>query len=398
MSGEPVFLGLPGLSATVETAPTGPISAAQLGVHEIDLNVTSTCNLSDSCRICYHHQEFLHSHQKMSLEMIESIVEWAKQGRIDNPQNPVTTFNLLGGEPSLHPQFPQIVQLIARAGFAVHVVTNGGRAFQAQLAKPIKTKHGRTYTLGESGMITYVAISVEGPYSGVHDNVRGTGSFRHAMASIDVLRKRGIPFGLNWTVLASTISYQYEMVSLARRLRAVRLNVHVLSMQGTARERASDQTASPDQWQHLWDTLRHEAHIEAHRPAGQPGKLQIDCEASFLPNRPALGLRAEMKQRVRQLIPTGLCNVRQPEGITIYPDGSAIVCPLQAENPELSGYVWVQTKDPGSRSLYRRNDPRDEIAKVTAAGDCDGCPLFKGKTADGNLILCVLTRLQTSLR
>jgi MoaA/NifB/PqqE/SkfB family radical SAM enzyme len=361
--------------------PRRQVSANDLTeVHEIDLVITSTCNLSGTCTECYLTQGFLHSSQKMSATMVHAIVRWAKQ---TFGQDRRLTFNLLGGEPTLHPQFLEIIEIITSAGFEVTMVSNGHRSLRFQLAKPITLTGYGQLPLGDSGFIKQIQLSVEAPFAEGHDAIRGPGSFAEVELSAATLRQYGIPFGINWTIHDDTCGFDLDMVELARQWKANRLNVHVLSIRGTARERANNQLVTPSAWRGILGRMWDAKWYELARAEGP--RLVIDCEASY-DNGPYIGSGFANPET---FILDGLCNVRVPTGITVYPDGATISCPLHAETPELSAYVW------GDDGLYYRDSPEDERAIVSAAGDCPGCPLYQGQTIEGHRILCPLTRIRS---
>lgn len=354
-----------------------PLTANDLAeVYEIDLVITSTCNLSGTCTPCYLTQEFLGSRQRMSLDLVRAVVAWAGRRK---PGLPPITFNLLGGEPTLHPHFLDIVQIIAAAGHQVTMVSNGSRALLAQLAKPLTLPDMQHLTLGQSDLLSYVALSIDGPTARVHDRLRGPGSFAGVMTAAAALRRYGIPFGVNWTAQYQTLRFDYDMVDLALQLGARRLNIHGMSLQGTARQRARTQELIPPAQRRLWTHMNARKLEEYRRPGGP--RLVIDCEAS-------LDDQVYTKPRLDTdlVIDPTLCNVRRPTGLTVYPNGDTISCPLFAETPYLGGYVWRDN------TFYRRDHPNDEIAVAHAAGDCRGCPLYKGQPIDGYIRLCVLTR------
>ncbi len=83
-------------------------------------SITNVCNLD--CPICFTHNRPDQAYHK-SLEDVERIADRILERNPDQ-----TIVDLTGGEPTLHPQLPEIVALLRRKGFArVMVNTNGMR-------------------------------------------------------------------------------------------------------------------------------------------------------------------------------------------------------------------------------------------------------------------------------
>jgi len=78
--------------------------------------LTTKCNLH--CAYCFAQQKLQDScNQTMSLADVAKVIEFLKRSG-----HPV--FRAMGGEPTLHPQFPQIVKLALEAGMRVDVLSN----------------------------------------------------------------------------------------------------------------------------------------------------------------------------------------------------------------------------------------------------------------------------------
>src|SRR5258707_1293467 len=97
------------------------------GLKNIDLYTNFGCNRR--CIMCFLTDKQLASRCRMSLQLIRSILRWAKAmgSRIEE-------VTLLGGEFSLH---PHAAQIIVEVGYhlRVRVVTNGCRQFRKLLGK-----------------------------------------------------------------------------------------------------------------------------------------------------------------------------------------------------------------------------------------------------------------------
>ena len=91
------------------------------GLTSVDVYVTSQCNRR--CTYCFLPSEFFASGARMSLDAFSGVVTWCLR-------HGVGEITLLGGEPSLHPSFAEMVAIASGQGLEVRVVTNGARRFR----------------------------------------------------------------------------------------------------------------------------------------------------------------------------------------------------------------------------------------------------------------------------
>jgi MoaA/NifB/PqqE/SkfB family radical SAM enzyme len=112
-------------------------------------------------------------------------------------------FDLTGGEPTLHKNFPSILGLLKEMGFRGTVFTNG------------QNKEGIYQIIKFSEIIQYVYISLEGPTAFVNDRIRGRGAFKKAMNSIGILKKKGIEVRVRLTLNFANVNFMRPMFLLA---------------------------------------------------------------------------------------------------------------------------------------------------------------------------------------
>jgi len=141
------------------------------------LAITGRCNFR--CRHCYTRQ---YAAEHMSLPLARSILAQARELG-------VSLFVISGGEPLLHRDFFEIPAEMADVPFLVF--TNG--AFVPEFLA-----EGR-----ESPNLLWL-VSVDGPREW-NDARRGAGSFDVALAAMDALRARGIPFGFSATLSVDNV-------------------------------------------------------------------------------------------------------------------------------------------------------------------------------------------------
>src|SRR5580693_3167757 len=141
----------------------------------VDVYVTSQCNRR--CTYCFLPSDFFASGLRMSVDAFSDVVTWCVRNGVDE-------ITFLGGEPSLHPSFPEMVSFARDRGLNVRVVTNGARRFQRLLENgEIKPQS-----------LSRVAVSLDTLDETVQDALRGRGAWRDAMDTIRLLSQHEILF------------------------------------------------------------------------------------------------------------------------------------------------------------------------------------------------------------
>lgn len=164
--------------------------------------ITDRCNLR--CRMCgdqwrADQQMLRHS---LSLVQIQGIVQAAVRLR-------TMIISITGGEPLLHPEIYQILDLIRDAGIAAHMCTNGTLLTDERVAK-----------LAQSSLKS-VSISIDSSTPWLHDQLRGMdGAFQQTVAGISRLRAAmpGLRINVNCTISKINVGTIGELVSLVKDL------------------------------------------------------------------------------------------------------------------------------------------------------------------------------------
>jgi MoaA/NifB/PqqE/SkfB family radical SAM enzyme len=114
-----------------------------------------------------------------------------------------------GGEPTLHPEFQQMVELVVQHGHSFGFVTNGWRFAEKTLGQVIPSRDH----------LAHVTFSIDGARQETHDSLRRRpGSFRRLMHAIALCHAHGIPVHVNMVVTRSNRAELQEMALLAGRL------------------------------------------------------------------------------------------------------------------------------------------------------------------------------------
>jgi len=98
---------------------------------------------------------------------------------------------LSGGEPTLREDWDRIAQAIAARGMRINMVSNGAYGSDADAGEVVRRARA-------AGMAN-VGISIDGPEQ-AHDELRGRGSFRRALSSVELFARGGVDVAVMTTV------------------------------------------------------------------------------------------------------------------------------------------------------------------------------------------------------
>jgi SynChlorMet cassette radical SAM/SPASM protein ScmF len=163
--------------------------------------IAGACNLA--CRHCWIGPNFDPTATSGRFLQLEHAHKAIAQGK---PLG-LSSVKLTGGEPMLHPQFRDLVKLIADAGLGISMETNG------TLLDEDMSQFLREQGLG------FVSVSLDGADARTHDSLRGVdGSFDKAVAGIHALVKAGLRPQAICTLHQGNADQMAELVSLAQSL------------------------------------------------------------------------------------------------------------------------------------------------------------------------------------
>lgn len=128
---------------------------------------------------------------------------------------------LTGGEPFLHPDIQEIINIAQQMATKVCITTNGTilKEENFQFMSRLQNFH--------------LIISIDGPSADIHDLVRGkAGTFDKLLQFTALCQQYGIPFLVNMTVNEKNQHQVYETVALARELGAKDISVALVKPEG----------------------------------------------------------------------------------------------------------------------------------------------------------------------
>jgi len=166
------------------------------------LYVSGACNLA--CRHCWITPTFQstgNGGQHVALEYVRRAIREAKPLGLQSVK-------LTGGEPTLHPQFRELVSLIDEAELNIIIETNG-----------TLIDDGLARFLQETPAVSFISVSLDGVDAGTHDALRNVpGSFEQAVAGIRALVEVGFRPQVICTLHRGNAGQMADVVALAQEL------------------------------------------------------------------------------------------------------------------------------------------------------------------------------------
>lgn len=263
--------------------------------HGLFLYITEKCQLR--CKHCFM-GERLEKPQEMTAQHALTVAETFKMlGAKD--------VTIIGGEPTLHPDFIEIVKKICTMGFERVIIDTNGLNIQKILQLSPKEVH-------------HVKVSVDSATADFHDNIRGEGNFVKTINNIRKLVDAGFRVCINCTLFKTNIENVQRMRSLCCDTGATMLNFHAFSPIGNGTG-ISDLIASPEQFK--------KAYLEI-RDTVSP------IDTSF----PRTWIDAEDKNDKDICEYQGCIGLRLGR-FSVYPDGSAYICTVASE--KYKPYMYI---------------------------------------------------------
>lgn len=171
-------------------------------IHEmkVTFELTNVCNFT--CAHCLRDGYVNMKGNMLNKEFIEKVLLEIKE------YNRKTVITFTGGEPTLHPNFAEIIAKVAEMGYSFAFVSNGWD-FVKKFPSIQKYK----------GNIDNITFSIDGAEEKTHDTIRQKeGSYRHLMSAIMLCRAHGIPVQLNMVVTQQNKNELEQMAMLASKL------------------------------------------------------------------------------------------------------------------------------------------------------------------------------------
>lgn len=262
-------------------------SPGRLELSEVFSYITLHCNLR--CKHCYLGDHLVlggHGESKAIIQrMGQSLIRGARR------------LTILGGEPTLHPEFRTILRAAAEMGFGRVVVDTNGVA-----GNPVPSDLAASTVLA-------VRIGLDGANPVTHDSLRGAGAYSSALRTLRMLVERGVRVEVTFTIHAGNRTQIAEAVRMLHLHGVSEVNFHFLSLLGAARRQPQ-----------LWLTARDVLHAQEELTSCQkeiPGFLRF----------PHLLVPGD--QLPKAVNEGHVCRLHTKDVELHFPDGGVLHCPLQ---------------------------------------------------------------------
>ena len=292
------------------------------------LYITEACQLR--CEHCYM-GERLSRALKMNLpQIIDTLATWRRLGG--------SKLTILGGEPTLHPDYCAAIRAARRLGYE-HVITT------TNAQKPALRKFRQL----EPENFAYVQVSLDGGSASSHDRIRGNGTFDTALATTAELTRRGFDTRIICTVNQANRGDVFDLLDIVDELGVSLVKFHVFSAIGIGHGN-SVLAMRPPEWVDFCDHLNETAKNYQTRAWYQPTYARRDQMARY---------QAEGYQG---------CIGRTLDRISIFPDGRCYVCSYLFDTD-----LYFAQMDGDRVRLNHGENEFDLFTKPLVSSSCGGC-------------------------
>lgn len=192
----------------------------------IYIYITDKCQLQ--CKHCYLGNRLRKETVMPKEDVFNNLFFWKKLGG--------EKLCFLGGEPTLHPQFEDIVKYANKLKYKIITIDTNGLAISLAKLSTLKPSD-----------FSYIQISLDGGSVATNDNIRGKGAFKETLKTIEELCKRGFDVRIICTVNKENLKDCLNILSLADSLGASLVKYHIFSEIGTGKKH-NDLLLSPYEW------------------------------------------------------------------------------------------------------------------------------------------------------
>ncbi|MBU1878598.1 MAG: radical SAM protein [Chloroflexi bacterium] len=208
------------IQAGSQTKVTWDLPEGVPRLRSLYLYASGSCNLA--CRHCWIVPEYRESSEDGRHIPLEYVEKAIREGQ---PLG-LRSIKLTGGEPTLHPQFRELVALIAGAGLRITMETNG-TLIDDDLAAFLKA----------TPQFAYVSVSLDGVDATTHDALRGVrGSHARAINGIRALVQAGFRPQAICTLHKGNVGQMAAMVALGAELGCGSVKFNVVQDLGRGQE------------------------------------------------------------------------------------------------------------------------------------------------------------------
>lgn len=204
------------------------VTKRDYGARRLSIELTNVCNLH--CSYCLRDEDALYNTRAsfLPLDLLQKI--FSEGRRVMG----ITNVGFTGGEPTLHPQFDCVLDLVVQNGLKFSFVTNG---WHFDRVWPTVQSHRES--------VNNIAFSLDGVTREEHDFWRGEGSFVRLVRAFSRCFGSDVPFNFKVALRRDTVAKLEPLALFAARMGAADLRfAHVLP---NSDEFASSEMLSPEE-------------------------------------------------------------------------------------------------------------------------------------------------------
>lgn len=269
---------------------TGKKTKNATSYHSLFLYITEKCQLK--CKHCFMGSRLTTPNEMTKQYALVVAQTFKKLGTKE--------ITIIGGEPTLHPQFQEIANEIIELGFdKVIIDTNGLQVDNILALDPQKIDH--------------IKVSLDSCDRTFHNNIRGTNTFERTIENIRKLVKANFRVCINCTLFADNIESIADIQRYCLDLGATMLNFHSFSPIGMG-SNISDQVPTPEQMNNAYHIIQNNI---------------SPIEVTF----PRTWIKHDEYRKITEAGYHG-CIGLNLERFSVFPDGSAYICTIAADTED----------------------------------------------------------------
>lgn len=292
------------------------------------LYITEACQLR--CEHCYMGERLDRALKLPFDAVMRTLTTWRKMGG--------SKLTILGGEPTLHPDYIQIIRQAKALGYEHVITTSNG-------LRPAAKK----FAMMEPADFSYVQISLDGGSPASHDLIRGEGTFNEALETIGKLCRRGFDTRIICTVNRANLGDCLNLLDIADELGVSLVKYHVFSVIGSGHG-AAEWGVQPEEWIEFYE------HLEQ---VGQGHRTRIWYQPTYARRERMAGYAADGYRG---------CIGRTLDRISIFPDGRAYVCSFLFDTD-----LHFANMVDGRVELNKESNEFDLFTRVLTDASCGDC-------------------------
>jgi len=236
-----------------------------MAFNRISFEMNNICNLQ--CAHCLREEIWTRTDNvHLSPALVDKVLKEAKT--LYGTEKVVFT----GGEVTLSPKLPEIIDICCDYGMTWGVVTNGIR--KEPIAKLINDPRRRKH-------LSVIAISIDGATAETHEKIRGEGTYRKTMRTIAYLHGKEVPICIKTTINKKNVHEVEELAMMGARLGVSMMKYSPLHLTPDGFD--NDLVLPPDEWPRIYDRIGN-IHKILNVPyllsaGGKDKSSMVDCEA-----------------------------------------------------------------------------------------------------------------------